>query len=674
MPNSGDQTAQKWALLIGINSYPLWAEKHQLRACINDVEAIRKVLTSERFGFPEKHILALTSPAGDGAALATRQNILDAFKRHLIHNEKIQAGDVVFIYYSGHGSYVPDEDGDEEDRYDETLVPCNSGPEHENDIIDDEISDLLERLAARTQNINLIIDSCHSGTVTRAMMDAEEGDAQDRVRWLPPPAAIEAVPAPSGSPGTRGTREMGPSDWLPLSDGYVVIAACHAQERARERRFRLFKHYGILTYCLLKALRDVGPETTYYDIWQDVQLEVTKRCHSQHPQIEGAFERKVFGGAALPRKRYVQVLEVAGDRVTLAAGLVHGATAGSRFAIYPVGTESFEDSSAAVAVVRLADVGPFQSTAAFERGNLAKVTLDSPAIEIEHDYGSMQMIVHVVGDDPVLQDVGREITRSPLLSLKADDEATATATVRLRYPLQPDGTEDTARGKMLCILSSGDGHALVEPIVPDGAGPATACEKLEHIARYYNMLAIRNTDPDSELAGKVTLRLLKEVQQGGVKRTVPLERGAGGAFRLAVGDVVVVEVTNRSEKTVHIAVLDCGPNWEVCPLFPPEGAPDDRVAGGQPRRTIRFEVYSDKPIDERLPLPRETLKLFATTEQASFRSFWQPATRALAGGEGTSLDRLVGLATGGGETRATRSMGGKEGDWTTDELVFYITA
>jgi hypothetical protein len=674
MPNSDGQTPQKWALLIGINSYPQWAEKHQLKACINDVEAIQQVLTSERFGFPEKHILTLTSPAANGAALATRQNILAAFESHLIHNEEIQADDVIVIYYSGHGSYVPDKNGDEEDPYDETLVPCDSGPDHKNDIIDDEISNLLERLEARTRNINLFIDSCHSGTVTRAMLDAEEGDAEDRVRWLPPPAAAQAVPVPMGPPGTRGTRGMGPSDWLPLSDGYVVIAACHAQERARERRFRLFKHYGILTYCLLKALRDVGPETTYYDIWQDVQLEVTKRCRSQHPQIEGAYERKVFGGAALPRKRYVEVLQIAESSVTLGAGLVHGATVGSRFAIYPMGAESFGDSSARVAVVRLADVGAFHSSADFESGDLATVTIGSPAVEIEHDYGSMQMIVRVVGDNPVLEVVRKEITHSPLLSLWVSDEQAARATVRLCYPLQPDGTEDTSRGQMLCILSSSDGHALVEPILPDGAGPATARQKLEHIARYHNMLEIRNTDPDSKLAGKVRLRLLKETMQDGETRMIPLERSEGGDFRLKVGEVVVVEATSQSEQTVHIAVLDCGPNWEVCPLFPPQNAPDDRLAAHKSRRTIRFRLCHDEPIDQRLPLPRETLKLFATTERASFRSFWQPGVRELADGEGTSLDRLVDLAAGGDLPRATRAMGGKQADWTTDELVFYINA
>jgi hypothetical protein len=277
-----------------------------------------------------------------------------------------------------------------------------------------------------------------------------------------------------------------------------------------------------------------------------------------------------------------------------------------------------------------------------------------------------------VGDDPVLQAVGEQVTQSPLLSLKMDDELTATATVRLRYPLQPTGTEDTARGQMLCILSSGDGHGLVEPILPDDAGPATACQKLEHIAKYYNMLAIRNTDPDSQLAGKVTLRLLRRIIQDGQERRIPVERNAGGDVVLKMGDRVVVEVTNQSEQTVHVAVLDCGPNWEVGPIFPPASAPDDRIAAGTSRYTARFRLTHDEPIDRRLPLPRETLKLFATTQRADFRSFWLPAIRALPRGQGTSLDRLVGLASGGGSERATRPLDGKEADWTTDELVFHI--
>ena len=671
MASFADRGQQKWALLIGINEYPEWAAKYHLAGCINDVNAIEELLTGELFGFPPAHVLKLTSPADDAGHLATRANILDAFRSHLIENTRIQPGDVVVVYYSGHGSYVRDVHGDEEDACDETLVPCDSGPDHAQDIVDDEVAVLLDELAGRTRNVNLFFDSCHSGTVTRALLDAEEADAQGQARWLPPPDDAVAI-ARATRPARRATRSLGPGGWMPLSEGYVAISACHALERARERLFLAqLKRHGILTYCLLAALRDVGPETTYYDIWCQVQTQVNRWCGSQNPQIEGAFERKVFGGAALPRQRYVEVTGKDGDTVTLAAGLVHGATVGSRFAIYPHGTQTFEANAARVAVVRLTEVGTLRSVGALEGGDIAHVTPGAPAVEIEHDYGKMQMAVRVAGDDQILDAVRQSVKASPLLILTEAGEGPSTATVRLRHPLTPDGCEDRSRDQMLCILSSGAGRALVEPVTPDAEGPAQVCAKLEHVARYYNILAIRNTDVQSKLQGKVRLRLLK-VSAADEQQVEPVGPDAGGNLVLKVGDRVYVEVENGADQPLHVAIFDCSPEWEVRPIFPIAGATDDQVGAHRSRRTIRFRVNLENPemVHENLPLPQETLKVIATTRQTDFRSLWLSRMRALE--EQSSLAHLIGLATGGGPTRAVRSLEEADEDWTTDELVFHI--
>ena len=52
----------------------------------------------------------------------TKRNIEDAFRRV---TEYSKAGDVVFIHYSGHGGRVRDLSGDEDDGYDETLIPVD---------------------------------------------------------------------------------------------------------------------------------------------------------------------------------------------------------------------------------------------------------------------------------------------------------------------------------------------------------------------------------------------------------------------------------------------------------------------------------------------------------------------------------------------------------------------
>ena len=52
----------------------------------------------------------------------TYDRIMQAFQ--WVVNES-RPGDTVWIHYSGHGGRVPDDDGDEDDGYDETLIPID---------------------------------------------------------------------------------------------------------------------------------------------------------------------------------------------------------------------------------------------------------------------------------------------------------------------------------------------------------------------------------------------------------------------------------------------------------------------------------------------------------------------------------------------------------------------
>jgi metacaspase-1 len=87
-------------------------------------------------GFEEKNMIILMD---DGKHhTPTRRNIEDAFRRIV---EYSQAGDVVFIHYSGHGGRVRDTSGDEEDGYDETLIPVDF--KSAGQIVDDDILRML---------------------------------------------------------------------------------------------------------------------------------------------------------------------------------------------------------------------------------------------------------------------------------------------------------------------------------------------------------------------------------------------------------------------------------------------------------------------------------------------------------------------------------------------------
>lgn len=104
---------------------------------------------------------------------ATREGILRAY-RSLIANTC--NGDVVAIYYSGHGArsldeaYRPPDEFAPPKRYHHFIVPMDIGQSSEGDfrgILSLELSSLLGQLTAKTSNVTVFFDCCHSGGMTR---------------------------------------------------------------------------------------------------------------------------------------------------------------------------------------------------------------------------------------------------------------------------------------------------------------------------------------------------------------------------------------------------------------------------------------------------------------------------------------------------------------------------
>lgn len=88
---------------------------------------------------------------------ATSNNLLDNLKAYA---ERLQAGDLLFISYSGHGTRVTDLNDDEPDGYDEVLVL------YDRLFIDDEFQLCWAQFKPGVR-IFFISDSCFNGTVAR---------------------------------------------------------------------------------------------------------------------------------------------------------------------------------------------------------------------------------------------------------------------------------------------------------------------------------------------------------------------------------------------------------------------------------------------------------------------------------------------------------------------------
>ncbi|CAG8527003.1 2811_t:CDS:2 [Acaulospora morrowiae] len=144
-------TGKKKALLIGINYV---GTEFELKGCFNDVYRIKKFLT-EHYGFNESNIVTLMDDGRkDPDTIPTRENITRHIKKLMENPQK---------HDSGHGGQLVDEDGDEEDGFDETILPLDW--KVNGHIIDDELHKLLVDPLPSGVRLTVVFDSCHSGTV-----------------------------------------------------------------------------------------------------------------------------------------------------------------------------------------------------------------------------------------------------------------------------------------------------------------------------------------------------------------------------------------------------------------------------------------------------------------------------------------------------------------------------
>src|ERR1043166_5112781 len=232
----------KKAVLIGINRYQMAGA--DLRGCVNDVKNMRNVLT-QRYGFKANDIAVITD------LRATKKEMESAIRKLVQGGRK---GDVLLVHNSGHGSNVPDKDGDEADGRDEILCPTNL--DWKDPFLDDWLRKTLDSMRSGV-SLTVITDSCHSGTITRAV---EPPDAPRIERYLPSPWDLAAVESGRGLRGTvktelrksnRATRKK--QDIVEVDLPEVLITGCRADQTSADASLG-GTFNGALTYNLVAAI------------------------------------------------------------------------------------------------------------------------------------------------------------------------------------------------------------------------------------------------------------------------------------------------------------------------------------------------------------------------------------------------------------------------------------
>lgn len=228
---------QRWAVVVGISTYPAESGWSEISG-ENDIGLVVPMLT--RCGFAESNITSLRN------AEATKAAIVGSLERL---QRKVRRGDVAYIHLSCHGQLITDIDGDEDDGWDEALIPYDAkiddreGYNGERHIVDDELNALLAAIKHRIGDkgrLVVVVDACYSGGVSRhneAEMAAEAEEVTVR--------------------GARKKFDLQPTSEVtqrePLKIEWCCISACQSYQVNQEHKADGVS-YGRLSYALSRVL------------------------------------------------------------------------------------------------------------------------------------------------------------------------------------------------------------------------------------------------------------------------------------------------------------------------------------------------------------------------------------------------------------------------------------
>ena len=163
---SAANAQRKRAFLVGISHYDTSLTGYQWNNIngVEDVNLLNPILKNQGF---------ITTTLLDDQA--TFDNIVSQIVKF---TNKTKKGDIVYLHFSAHGQPVEDLNGDEEDGWDESIVPIDAykiykkgfyeGQKHlTDDLLNKYVKKLREKIGT-SGFLYVVIDACHAGTASRA--------------------------------------------------------------------------------------------------------------------------------------------------------------------------------------------------------------------------------------------------------------------------------------------------------------------------------------------------------------------------------------------------------------------------------------------------------------------------------------------------------------------------
>lgn len=237
------KSATKRALLVGISNYPsesMWSPIHGT----NDVQLIEQTLNTQGFK-------VLTLKDSNATASKIRKSLARL-------QAEVTSGDIIYLHFSCHGQPIEDIDGDEDDGWDEALIPFDAKKKYqkgtytgENHITDDELNSYLKTIRKSVGPkgfVYVVIDACHAGSSYRGDEDedsvvirgTDKGFSKSNKQYAP---RIDK----------RGKIKVEKSANMA---NICILEACRSYQVNSEIRAD-GKYYGSLSYYVNKTLKSI---------------------------------------------------------------------------------------------------------------------------------------------------------------------------------------------------------------------------------------------------------------------------------------------------------------------------------------------------------------------------------------------------------------------------------
>jgi metacaspase-1 len=591
----------KRALVITIGQYaPLNGKGWRTISSVNDTSLVLPSLRNQ--AFKKENIQLLINDQ------ATIDGIRTAFEQL---SSTVKPKDIVVIHISAHGEQILDDNNDEQDGLDESIVAYDAIlPKHSTNydqdvkkyFRDDELGlyiDKIRAAAGKDGEVLVFMDNCHSGSGTRAIETYRGGEAP----------FVPKKPNPSATKETSVSvdKYSNSTDLAP----FIVISASRADELNAEIKLNN-KGFGSLSYAISKAFDNLNPNSTYNGFYTHVQAVMSEVVPKQHPVIEGnALSRKLWGGDFMLKPAFFNIIQVKDEKmVVIDGGIVSGLSKGSIVHLYPSDTY---DTTKAKAI----SIGTVHSLENFK----ATIDLQTELPDLNAPYWAFLKKVYYpvseinVGFDTLNGKKDKLIDKSRVEAyhsiLKKNEFINSKSPSSLRI-VQRNGKDVLVDNKTdFAIDTLGNGQP----------NEVAINASIQRYLQYQFLKSYVINDTNYRIEARIlpyvcTNHNGKSCQGGNVDSTLIQQKMQNGVYAFMPGDYLAMSITNNSKQRIYFNVIDLEPTGKINMILPKKESDPKKMISKEdlyvePGQTKVFDSF---PIKISPPFGEEVFKVFVSNK------------------------------------------------------------